>query len=269
MTDASDTRDSSDVSPEPSPLGSDPSPTAISPATAGKKAKKIACAISGRERPRRDLVMLEELRPSLLERIKLDYPELPMDALISRAELARYRTAYVEELLKTEHGELTELDRQVAESLATHETLAEDTDEEFDDQRTLGELMSDRLASFGGSWTFIIFFAAVLAVWVTFNLTVPAAIRFDSFPFILLNLILSCIAAVQAPVIMMSQKRQEAKDRLRSQNDYQVNLKAELEIRHLHEKMDHLISRQWQRLAEIQQMQLEIMHEMVKSSRKQ
>ena len=84
---------------------------------------------------------------------------------------------------------------------------------------------------------------------------------FDPYPFILLNLILSCVAALQAPIIMMSQKRQEAKDRLRSLNDYQINLKAELEIRHLHEKMDHLISRQWQRLAEIQQLQLEIMSE--------
>jgi uncharacterized membrane protein len=253
----------------PPPVLPTPAEDLAASAPAGKKAsKKIACAISGKERPRRDLVMLEELRPSLLERIKLDHPDLPMDALISRAELARYRTAFVEELLTTEHGELTELDRRVAESLATHETLAEDTDEEFDDQRTLGERLSDRLASFGGSWTFIISFAIVLAIWITFNLSVPAAIRFDSFPFILLNLILSCLAAIQAPVIMMSQKRQEAKDRLRSQNDYQVNLKAELEIRHLHEKMDHLISRQWQRLAEIQRMQLEIMHEMVKGARK-
>jgi uncharacterized membrane protein len=101
-----------------------------------------------------------------------------------------------------------------------------------------------------------------------FNLTVPASIRFDSFPFILLNLCLSCLAAIQAPVIMMSQKRQEAKDRLRSQSDYRVNLKAELEIRHLHEKMDHLISRQWQRLAEIQEVQLEIMQEMTRAVRR-
>ena len=97
---------------------------------------------------------------------------------------------------------------------------------------------------------------------------VPAFVRFDSFPFILLNLLLSCLAAIQAPVIMMSQKRQEAKDRLRSRNDYRVNLKAELEIRHLHEKMDHLISRQWQRLAEIQQMQLEIMQEATRGGRR-
>ena len=233
-----------------------------------KPTKKMTCAISGKDRPRRDLMVLEELRPSLVDRIRSDYPNLPADALISRSVLARYRTAYVEDLLKEEHGELTELDRQVAESLATHETLAEDTDEEFEDQRTVGEVLSDRLASFGGSWTFILMFGATLAAWVAFNLIVPESVRFDSFPFILLNLFLSCLAAIQAPVIMMSQKRQEAKDRLRSQNDYQVNLKAELEIRHLHEKMDHLISRQWQRLAEIQQMQLEIMQEMTRTGRK-
>ena len=90
----------------------------------------------------------------------------------------------------------------------------------------------------------------------------------DPYPYILLNLILSCLAAIQAPIIMMSQKRLEAKDRLRSESDYRVNLKAELEIRHLHEKMDHLISRQWQRLAEIQQMQLEIMHETSRAGRR-
>jgi uncharacterized membrane protein len=83
--------------------------------------------------------------------------------------------------------------------------------------------------------------------------------QFDPYPFILLNLVLSCLAAIQAPIIMMSQKRQEAKDRLRGENDYRVNLKAELEIRHLHEKIDHILTRQWERLAEIQQIQLEIM----------
>ena len=90
---------------------------------------------------------------------------------------------------------------------------------------------------------------------------------FDPYPFILLNLVLSCIAAIQAPIIMMSQKRQESKDRLRSENDYRVNLKAELEIRHLHEKLDHLINRQWERLAEIQQIQLEIMEDLASPKR--
>jgi uncharacterized membrane protein len=187
--------------------------------------------------------------------------------LISRSELASYRTLYVEELLKAEHGELTELDRQVADSIATHDMLAENVDMAFEERRTFGERLSDHLASFGGSWTFIIWFAATLALWIALNQTVPGQERFDPYPYILLNLILSCVAALQAPIIMMSQKRQEAKDRLRSQSDYRVNLKAALEIRHLHEKMDHLISRQWQRLAEIQQMQLETMQDMSRQRR--
>jgi uncharacterized membrane protein len=200
---------------------------AETPPTA-KKSNKVACAISGKERPRRDLISLDAVRPSLAERIRRDRPDLAPDALISLAELARFRTLYVEELLLAENGELTELDRQVDESIATHETLGENTDEEFEEQWTLAERLSDHLASFGGSWTFIILFGVVLVVWMGFNIVAFDAIRFDPYPYILLNLVLSTLAAVQAPIIMMSQKRQEAKDRLRSQNDYQVNLKAEL-----------------------------------------
>jgi uncharacterized membrane protein len=219
-------------------------------------------AISGKEFRRRDLFSLDTLRPSLVDRIRLDHPDLAQDALISRDELARYRTLYVEDLLKAEHGDLTDLDRQVAESIAKHDTLAENIDEEFDEQRTIGEKMSDVIASFGGSWSFIILFGVILGTWMAYNVIWPERDRFDEYPFILLNLVLSTLAAIQAPIIMMSQKRQESKDRLRSESDYRVNLKAELEIRHLHEKMDHLISRQWQRLAEIQQMQIETIHEL-------
>jgi uncharacterized membrane protein len=102
---------------------------------------------------------------------------------------------------------------------------------------------------------------------MAFNIWVATRAVFDPYPFILLNLALSCLAAIQAPIIMMSQKRQESKDRLRSENDYRVNLKAELEIRHLHEKLDHLLNRQWERLAEIQQIQLEIMQDLTRHRR--
>ena len=139
----------------------------------GKKSTRIASAISGKERPRRDMVALDMVRPNLAERIRRDHPQLAPDAFISLAELAHYRTLYVEELLKEEHGELNELDRQVAESMATHETLAENIEEEFEEQWTLAERMSDYLASFGGSWTFIILFGVVLAVWMGFNVVVP------------------------------------------------------------------------------------------------
>ena len=175
------------------------------PRQVGRKAtRKFNCAISGREYPRRDLMSLEEVRPSLAELIRADHPGLSLDALISRAELSQYRTRYVEELLKAEHGELTELDRQVAESLATHETLAENIDEAFEDRRTVGERLSDRVATFGGSWFFLILFSVTLAMWMVFNLAVPLSDQFDGYPFLLLNLVLSCLAAFQAPVIMMS-----------------------------------------------------------------
>lgn len=223
--------------------------------------ERVLCAITGKNRPKKEMVNIETVRPSLAERIRNDYPDLTVDAMISRRVLDLYRVKYVEELLKAEHGDISEIERKVADSLASHDTLAENIEEEYAEDRTFGEWMSDELAAFGGSWVFLIVFALFLAAWMAYNIYMGEQKAFDAYPFILLNLILSTIAAVQAPIIMMSQKRQEAKDRLRSLNDYQVNLKAELEIRHLHEKMDHLISKQWQRLAEIQQLQLESMQE--------
>ena len=217
------------------------------------------CALTGRELPRRQLVNVETIRPALADRIRRDHPDLPPDALIAKSEIERYRTDYVEELLRDETGEISDLEQRVAESLATHDTLSENVEEAFDEKRSFGEVVSDHLASFGGSWMFILSFLAMLGIWMAYNSAEGTSGAFDPYPFILLNLVLSCLAALQAPVIMMSQKRQEAKDRLRSLNDYQENLKAELEIRHLHEKVDHLINKQWQRLAEIQQLQLEIM----------
>lgn len=228
---------------------------------AAKPAEKSHCAITGRARVKRDLVGLDTLRPALAERILLDHPALTHDAQIGREEVSRYRTLYVEELLARERGELTALDRQVADSLATHETLAENTEDTYEDKRTLGERLADLIADFGGSWTFILIFLGLLGVWMAINAAEGEAKAFDPYPFILLNLVLSCVAALQAPVIMMSQKRQEVKDRLRAENDYRVNLKAELEIRHLHEKLDYISSKQWQRLTEIQQIQMEIMQE--------
>jgi uncharacterized membrane protein len=225
---------------------------------------RALCAISGRPRPRRDLLPLDVIRPALADRIRQSHPGLAADALISRAEINKYRLLYVEELLKTEHGEFTELDRQVTESIAKQDTIAENTEAEFAEQRTFADRLSDNLATFGGSWAFLISFFAVLLAWIGYNLWLGDKTAFDAYPFILLNLVLSCIAAIQAPIIMMSQKRQDAKDRVRSLNDYRVNLKAELEIRHLHEKIDHLVTRQWQRLAEIQQIQLDLMQERVK-----
>ncbi|MGL4395545.1 MAG: DUF1003 domain-containing protein [Hyphomicrobium sp.] len=218
------------------------------------------CALTGRSTARADLINIDTVRPSLATRIRKDHPNLTPGSLISLTELARYRSLYVKDLLAAESGELSDIDHQVAESLAKQETLSQNIEAGYAEARTTGEHLSDLLARFGGSWTFLIVFSAFLAAWMLFNAK-RGGEAFDPYPFILLNLILSTIAAMQAPIIMMSQRRQEAKDRLRSLNDYRVNLKAELEIRHLHEKIDHLINNQWQRLAEIQQLQLETMAE--------
>jgi uncharacterized membrane protein len=218
------------------------------------------CMITGAVLPLHQLVSLEHLRPALVDRIRHDYPHLPDDALISRREADRFRIQYVEELLRQERGEITRLDQEVAQSLREGELISRNVELDLASGRTAGERLSDVLATFGGSWSFLILFALALSVWIVVNAAFGER-AFDPYPFILLNLVLSCLAAVQAPIIMMSQRRQEMKDRARSLNDYCVNLKAELEIRHLHEKIDHLISRQWQRLAEIQQMQIELLQE--------
>jgi len=202
------------------------------------------------------------VRPSVVEEIRKDHPQWSEQGFICHADLARYRVRHVERILEGERGELTQLERQVIESLAKHETLAENVDAEFEGELTLGERLADHIAGFGGSWTFILSFGAVLVVWIVLNTALLFFGRFDPYPFILLNLVLSCLAALQAPVIMMSQNRLEARDRLRSEHDYRVNLKAELEIRHLHEKLDHLLSHQWERLIEVQQVQLELLEEL-------
>ncbi len=208
-----------------------------------------------------ETVPLAMLRPVIAARLLAEHPGLSADGEVPRAEADRVRLAYVEDLIRSERGELTELEEQVTRSLVEGDLVSKNVEADAAAGRSLGEALSDRLASFGGSWSFLIAFAGFLALWILFNVAGPARESFDPYPFILLNLMLSCLAAIQAPVIMMSQRRQEEKDRLRSLNDYKVNLKAELEIRHLHEKVDHLISKQWQRLAEIQALQIELMQE--------
>ncbi|MFO1208385.1 MAG: DUF1003 domain-containing protein [Amaricoccus sp.] len=193
---------------------------------------------------------------------------LPPDALVCRDDRARARRLHVERLLEQERGVLGELDREVLESIDSGLPVAQDVQSVFEERRGFGERAADTLASFGGSWPFILLFLLVLVVWMTANALRGPASAFDPYPFILLNLVLSCLAALQAPIIMMSQRRQEARDRLQAENDYKVNLKAELEIRHLHEKLDHQLQRQWERLAEIQRVQIELLEELAADPRR-
>jgi uncharacterized membrane protein len=221
---------------------------------------KQVCQLCGK--PESQMLPAVFVRTPIAQEIKKHHPDWKPEGYICQADLNRFRFEYIQDLLESEKGELSSLDQEVLESLKHHETLASNTDAEYEKDLTLGEKLADRLADFGGSWTFIAIFGAILLVWIVLNSAVLVTRPFDPYPFILLNLILSCLAAIQAPVIMMSQNRQEAKDRLRSQHDYQINLKAELEIRHLHEKLDHLLSRQWERLVAIQQVQLDVLSEL-------
>jgi uncharacterized membrane protein len=221
-----------------------------------------ACAVCGRSFPRRQLVLGAIVRPAVAEVIRRDHPEWSAEHFICREDLTRYRGLYVHSLLESERGELTDLEQEVVHSLREHELLAANVEAQFEQRWSFGERLADRIAAFGGSWVFLICFGAFFALWIAANSLVLLWKPVDPYPFILLNLLLSCLAAIQAPVIMMSQNRQEAKDRLRSQHDYKVNLKAELEIRHLHEKLDHLLSHQWERLVAIQEVQLELLSEL-------
>ncbi len=152
-------------------------------------------------------------------------------------------------------------------SMREHELLAKNIEATFDIRRTVGERLADFIASFGDSWRFIMTFSVLLVIWILMNAFFLGRTPPDPYPFILLNLVLSCLAALQAPVIMMSQNRQEAKDRRRAEHDYKVNLKAELEIRHLHEKIDFLLKQQSSRIFELQRMRIELMQEFADGSK--
>ncbi len=231
-----------------------------------KSDKTGECCVCRKPFPLDFLRDLEDISPGVREAIRCDLPDLPAIGHICRADLSHYRNVYLEGLLRGERGELSALDREVLDRLRSGETVAADVETAFEERRTFGERAADAVANFGGSWRFIGLFTAILALWIVGNGAVGEAKAFDPYPFILLNLVLSCVAAAQAPIIMMSQRRTEAKDRLRSENDYKVNLKAELEIRRLHEKIDHKLARQWDRLLEIQRVQIELIQEAAKDA---
>ncbi|PZP39225.1 MAG: hypothetical protein DI585_04695 [Pseudomonas fluorescens] len=211
---------------------------------------------------------LDHIRPSLAAFIMAENPKLKTDALIDHATMAKYRVAQIQEILLDERGELSALDKEVAASIAGHSTISSNVEDEFVGKRSVGDMLADKIAAFGGSWAFILSFMGFLGIWIVLNVVHLFGVDFDPYPFILMNLILSCLAALQAPIIMMSQNRQEAKDRLRSENDYQINLKAELEIRILHEKLDHLVTKQWERMSEIQAIQTELLQDLAGRKKK-
>jgi uncharacterized membrane protein len=224
----------------------------------------VTCEVCGQSKPRDEVLPADLVRSGISGIIRKVQPSWGPGKFICLDDLNRLRGEYVEDVLEEELGELTTLEEEVVQSLREHELLSRNVNSQFDREKTFGERLADRVAEFGGSWTFILLFACVMFFWIAINTVVLLRRPFDPYPFILLNLCLSCLAAIQAPVIMMSQNRQEAKDRLRAENDYRVNLKAELEVRHVNAKMDLLLTHQWRRLMEIQQIQMDLMEEIVR-----
>ena len=209
------------------------------------------------------------ISPSILNLIRKEFPDFQETDFMSMQELAIFREKYMVEFLHKEMGELNTLEKKVLDSLNEKTSLTDKAEESLVPvELTYGQRLADKVASFGGSWTFIIYFGVFILIWIIINIVFLANKSFDPYPFILLNLILSCIASLQAPVIMMSQNRQEEKDRERAKKDYMINLKSELEIRILHEKIDHLMLHQQQDLIEIQKVQIDMMNDILKNLKK-
>jgi uncharacterized membrane protein len=225
--------------------------------------KTFTSDLSHKEFPLLEKVTANTIRHEVLNLIQNEYPSITHDSSISKGELNLYRQKYITDFLAQEVGELTELENTVLNSLNEKTIITDKLDGDDEQSSTFGQKIADKVAIFGGSWTFIISFLGFIMIWIFANVYWLLNKGFDPYPFILLNLILSCIASLQAPVIMMSQNRQEEKDRERSKKDYMINLKSELEIRTLQEKIDHFIVDQHQELLEIQKVQMKMMSDIL------
>ena len=219
----------------------------------------LTCAISGKACSPEHAVSLSALHQTIQQYIFRNYPGTTSDSMISDEQLINLEKNYLNEILTNELGELDDLKKEVLTSISHSKILSEKIEDILDEEITFGDRLSDKVASFGGSWKFIIAFFSFMAFWIVLNVVLLHDKVFDPYPFILLNLLLSCLASIQAPLIMMSQNRVEAKDRARSEHDYKINLKSELEIQLLHKKIDHLLIHQNKHLLEMQRIQAEMM----------
>jgi uncharacterized membrane protein len=224
------------------------------------------CQICGEHKTKNELVPGTMIRPSIVDLIEKEHPAWSPDGYICHTDLNRFRTDYVRDAMDKEKDEYTSLEETVRQSGIGGEHLPKNDFTEYEKGLTFGEHLSDKIASFAGSWSFIAVFTGLIFLWVALNSFILLARPFDAYPYILLNLVLSVLTAVQAPVIIMSQNRQEIRDRLHAERDYEVSIHTELEIHRLHKKIDHLLESQGERLLEIQNIQMELMEELAKKS---
>lgn len=219
--------------------------------------------ISRQEFSMAERIKASTLRPELIGFIRKSHPDFSHSSQLALGELNRFRELFIAHCISHDTGKWSQWEETVINAIANKSILTDQLQSDADG-RSFGQRIADNIASFGGSWFFILSFLGFLCIWIVLNAWWLGQHTFDPFPFILLNLILSCVAAIQAPVIMMSQNRQEEKDRERAKKDYMINLKSELEIRLLHEKLDHLILHQQHDLLEIQKQQVEMMNDILK-----
>lgn len=225
----------------------------------------MTCDLCKKNFPSDQLIKGHGIHHGIENLIRRDHPEWTDDCRLCRQDFNAYRMKYITALIEEENGKVQDLDHSVLRSISENDIITANTNKTAQEVMTVGDRIADQVAAFGGSWKFIILFFIVMLVWISINTVYLITQPFDPYPFILMNLILSCLAAIQAPIIMMSQNRQVMKDRLQSENDYKVNLKSEIEIRTLHEKVDHLLLDQWSKMMSIQEMQMELLEEIRES----
>ena len=225
---------------------------------------KFNCSLCGSPVDGRKLISPQKLENLILDIIKRDRPEWDAKRGICPHCHEQFRAKKFLGYLEKEYEKISEMERSVVTQIARRGRVSRMVQQEYEAAMTMGERVADKVAKFGGSWTFIGIFGGILFTWMAINAIVLARHPFDPYPFILLNLVLSTLAALQAPVIMMSQNRQAEKDRLQATQDYQINLMAEVEIRDLHDKMDGLRYKQWHELWHMQQRQLELLEHLHK-----
>jgi len=227
---------------------------------------KINCSLCDAPVEGRTLASPQKLENRIIDLIKKDRPEWEGKRGICANCLEQYRAKKFIGYLEAEYQKLSELEHAVVSKVTRRGRVSKLVHQDMDTQMTFGERVADKVAQFGGSWGFIGLFGGILVVWMLVNAWVLARHPFDPYPFILLNLVLSTLAALQAPVIMMSQNRQAHKDRKHAQQDYEVNLMAEIEIRDLHDKLDSLRFKQWHELWHIQKRQIELLEHLCERS---
>lgn len=224
--------------------------------------KTVVCQICKKTKSIKEVVPADIVRLSMAAVIKEFHPNFDNEGFICKSDLSEFRAKYVEKLFDKESGELSDVEKQVIENIKDQDIITKNLHDQYTTELSFWDKASDTIASFGGSWRFIGYFFSFMALWMIANgILFVYNKSWDPYPYILLNLILSCIASVQAPLIIMSQRRMEERDRARAESEYQINLKSEIGVRNLNEKMDHMLFKQWEKNTEIQKIMIELLEE--------